>query len=1289
MFSRSTRFRRHSPHRHRRSTGSGWQVTDLEPRLMLAADCGQALNACAATASLPTEVGTEGLSKGKSSDVSEARDTSAGIVFVDVNVDDLAGLLDGIDPQFEIVLLDPDRSGIDQITETLAIRRDVQSVHLIAHGRSGEIALGDQRVNRQILFENQQQIRSWSKALSQDADVLIYGCDTAAGQQGKRFLKTLADLTGADVAGSTDKTGSSASNADWILERTVGVIDSPIALSTAGQSVYAGMLPITIRAAGQRGEETMQLLIDEEVVQTWENVSGDFGNRQFETFTVDISGVSADSVRIAFTNDRYEPEIGIDRNLRVDNIEIDGVVYETEDSSVFSTGTFVPGQGITPGFQQSEILHTDGYFQFAGDDTPPLDGAFAIINEIHYNPGPDGEIDGDAEFLELYNPGSEDFDLSGASFTGFDLTFADGTVLGAGQYAIVAPSIEIAESEWGVTPLAQFADGGLSGGGELIQLIAADGSIIDEVEYDDRSPWPGAPDGNGPSLELVNSSLDNTDPANWRASESAPTPAAINSVFSAGPTSDVTDITITPGTPLPGQAFTISANIANATEATLTYKIGFGEDQTVAMVNTQGDLWEAVVPGQEAGELVRYRIDSDVAVAPFEGDTINYFGVVVSPTDIVDNTLPVFQWYVDPDEFEQLVTVDFETNNKIPVVIAYGDQVIDNATVRVRGSFSRTFPKKGFKFELPDGYLLDFAPYANTPVDEFGIVTDFADWTVTSAQIAWETFNAETDSPVSTFFTRVEQNGDFYGIYRFQELYDGTWRTANGFDDGEFYQAEDGAWDASDGFDKKEPDDDDDTLILAARDILAGPASAAKTEWVYDNINVPAAINHMALSALMRHGDQRFQNFYMSLDGETNRWEMLEWDLDLTWRDNADIAGNDGPFTTIEPIGNIYLDAIWEVPEFQAMYWQRLQTLVDTYLSDDRLIERREELLAEIGSTNSALEFEAWGRTDIVVTDFFRDEWDDTIQERRDAFAAETRLPGSSLANPQIVINELHYNPADDDAEFVELYNASDQAVDLSGWQIDGNDLLIENGTVILPGDYVVFTDNDIQFKSQSPGNIYVGGQYGGGLSGGGELITLLDRDGNVVDQVEYDDKDPWPEAPDGDGFTLSLISPDLDNSIATNWAASEAINGTPGAANDVNPPVDPTELRIYAAGITAEETIELEVNGSIVASFTLNDFGSQPGDYFTRDFAELVWVSETPVVPEQVRVYFVNDLWLPDQGIDRNVRIDRIEIDDVVYETEAPTTFSTGTYVGGQRVDPGFLESERLHVDGFFEYLV
>ncbi|KAA1258536.1 Inner spore coat protein H [Rubripirellula obstinata] len=1272
----------HSQQNKPRNTAKRWDLTTLEKRVMLAADCGVAVAEAGTTPALfaPTSMQAEG--------TSAARTTASGIVFIDAGVTDIATLTQGIEQGHELVLLQPDQSGLSQINQVLSQRHGVSSVHIVAHGKAGQLQLGNQILDLDSVNRFQADIGRWSNALTDQADILIYGCDTGAGNEGLQLIERLAELTGADVAASTDRTGAADLNADWDLERHVGVIEAGLAFNATSRNAYRNHLPITIRAAGTIAQTQMSLQVDETTVATFDDVGLDF-----QDYTVDLDGINADQIRVVFTNDLYDPANDIDRNLIVDRITVDGLVYETEAPEVFSTGTWLSADGIVPGFRQSETLHTNGYFQFAGSNPPVGDGdpSGLVINEIHYNPGPDGVVDGDAEFIELYNSGDQAVDLGGLSFTGFNLTFAAGTTIGGGEYAIVSPSISLAESTWGVTPIAEFESGGISGGGELIQLIAADGvTVIDEVSYLDEAPWTPLPDGNGPSLELRDWALDNSLAENWSASEGDPTPAAENSIFGVEAPAPVTDIVVAPGEVLPGQEFTISANIEGATSANLVYRVMFGEEQTIAMSNLGDDTWQATLPGADAGSLIRYRIESDVAVAPFN-DTINYFGLVVSPTDVQGNELPLFQFFVDEDEFTELTTTDLAlTNTKIAAVVYYDGRVIDNATVRVRGGdFSRTnFAKKSLKFELPDGQTIDVGDEGSYPIDEFGINADFGDWSVATPDVTWDVFNAETDSFTTSFFVRAEINGDFHGVFRFQELYDGAWRDANGIgDDDEFYKAGGGGFGFNANFDKKSPDDGDFTLIDELNDVVTAPPSDAKTAYLYNNVDVANVVNHMALSTLVRHDDQEVQNFYMKRSGDTGLWSIVEWDLDRLWIESGDETP--GPFTTTESINQELLTSVWEVAEFRDMYWRRMQTLVDTYLTEDAradFIATYDQRVNEIGATNSALEFAKWERNDIFANDFWRNELVVALDQRAAAYEAETRMPGSFSGSADIVISELHYNPLDGDAEFLELYNRSQtESIDLSGWTVDGVDLTIGFGTVILPGQTIVFTDDLPQFVAQSPGNIFIGGQYSGGLSGGGERITLSDADGNLIDEVEYDDSDPWPSEPDGDGFTLSLIDPSLDNSLASSWIASSQINGTPGVVQNSQPPQ--SVLTVFAAGSTSNEIITVEVAGQQVAVFDMASFGGQPGDLAARNFVELTWSSDETIDVSDVRINFINDTYDPDNGIDFNVAIDRIEIDGQVYETEADDVFSTGTYLAADGIVPGFRQSEILHADGYFQY--
>jgi Subtilase family/Ca-dependent carbohydrate-binding module xylan-binding/Calx-beta domain/Lysyl oxidase len=130
------------------------------------------------------------------------------------------------------------------------------------------------------------------------------------------------------------------------------------------------MASIQLFAAGVTNQESIQLLIDDVPVATWNNLGGNAYAGQFVTLSHNTSGsLSPSQVRVAFLNDLYDVANGIDRNVRVDAIAIDDVRYETEAPDVFSTGTWKPEDGITPGYRQSEMLHTNGYFQYADTAT--------------------------------------------------------------------------------------------------------------------------------------------------------------------------------------------------------------------------------------------------------------------------------------------------------------------------------------------------------------------------------------------------------------------------------------------------------------------------------------------------------------------------------------------------------------------------------------------------------------------------------------------------------------------------------------------------------------------------------------------------------------------------------------------------------------------------------------------------------------------------------------------------------------------------------------------------------
>jgi len=158
--------------------------------------------------------------------------------------------------------------------------------------------------------------------------------------------------------------------------------------------------------------------------------------------------------------------------------------------------------------------------------------------------------------------------------------------------------------------------------------------------------------------------------------------------------------------------------------------------------------------------------------------------------------------------------------------------------------------------------------------------------------------------------------------------------------------------------------------------------------------------------------------------------------------------------------------------------------------------------------------------------------------------------------NDTLVINEINYNssPDFDPGDWVEIYNPQAYDVDVSNWvfkdEVDIHSFAIPEGTVMPPFGYLVLCADTVAFDALFPTIQNHLGPLGFGLSGNGELIRLYNPDVLLIDTVNYDDSAPWPTEPDGNGATLELINPVLDNALASSWKASMVLHGTPGEAN-------------------------------------------------------------------------------------------------------------------------------------------
>ncbi|MGH3996459.1 MAG: DUF4347 domain-containing protein, partial [Pseudonocardiaceae bacterium] len=165
------------------------------------------------------------------------------VVFVDTSVEDYRTLIAGIDPSAEVVLLDATQDGVEQIAEVLVGRSGIDAIHIVSHGSQAELRLGTARLTLDSMTGRYvDELAVFGQALTDEADLLVYGCDFGQGQLGQEAATTLAEITGADVAASEDATGHATLGGDWDLEFRAGSVETTAVLSFEAQANWMGLL---------------------------------------------------------------------------------------------------------------------------------------------------------------------------------------------------------------------------------------------------------------------------------------------------------------------------------------------------------------------------------------------------------------------------------------------------------------------------------------------------------------------------------------------------------------------------------------------------------------------------------------------------------------------------------------------------------------------------------------------------------------------------------------------------------------------------------------------------------------------------------------------------------------------------------------------------------------------------------------------------------------------------------------------------------------------------------------
>ncbi|BAZ10896.1 putative Ig [Calothrix sp. NIES-4071] len=303
-------------------------------------------------------------------DLSSYTANSSSLLFIDASVSNYESLLAGVAPLTEVHVLNPVKDAVAQITDILLGRQDISSLQIISHGNVGSLDFASSFLNINNIRSYTTELQTWGKALTADADILLYGCNVAAGENGANFIQQLSLLTGADVAASNDLTGDSNKGGNWVLETSTGLIESS-ALQLEAMANYDFVLdsPVAIINEFSQGstgaKEWVEILVvqDDFNLQNYRLVDGSNSNSlNIQLSGAGFNGLKAGTLIVLYNGGDIDSAVTPDLNY--DPTKGD---YSLQISSLNSTGNFAVTRNNGWGQGTGEAFNND-----SGTDVPRL-----------------------------------------------------------------------------------------------------------------------------------------------------------------------------------------------------------------------------------------------------------------------------------------------------------------------------------------------------------------------------------------------------------------------------------------------------------------------------------------------------------------------------------------------------------------------------------------------------------------------------------------------------------------------------------------------------------------------------------------------------------------------------------------------------------------------------------------------------------------------------------------------------------------------------------------------------
>jgi hypothetical protein len=568
-----------------------------------------------------------------------------------------------------------------------------------------------------------------------------------------------------------------------------------------------------------------------------------------------------------------------------------------------------------------------------------------------------------------------------------------------------------------------------------------------------------------------------------------------------------------------------------------------------------------------AGQMFRWRIEArdtagNLTRLPAHADPLDspqYFGTVAQDPATSTSQLPVLEWFVENSPANGPTAASFRGS------CYYLGRFYDNVGHLIHGQTTAGFAKKSYDFDSNRDHRFVWKE-GERPVKDLNLLTNYADKTKARNTLSHE-IGALAGTPYHFAFpVRVQLNGAFHGVMDLVEDGDDRMLERNGLDpEGAFYKIY--AENLTSAAEKKTRRDENhaDLQAMAAGLDPGTRTLDARRSFAYDEVNLPATVNYLVTRQFNSDSDHGHKNFYLFRDTNgTREWQPVIWDVDLSqghnWNGDNGTGGyfNDtlsyqnplNAHTTNNRLYNIVLESA----EMRQMWTRRMRTLMDRHLQppgtvDGFLETRLRAIAASIDPdpavsawTDGDLDFSRWGIHSNFIANRPREEVERVVAgyigPRRGflfntaanrpllyapGFTASTPIPNSPQTNApgMVVIDAADYLPASGNQaeEYLLLRNPGAEAVDISGWTLEGGiSHVFEGGTVIPPGDgspaaeyrgLLHVAKDAAAFRDRGSGPTggqkrLVQGNYSGQLSARGETVTLRDDSGQWIAAFSY-----------------------------------------------------------------------------------------------------------------------------------------------------------------------------------------